>query len=154
MAKKIMKKKIFRTLYKGRMVRVNAVFAWVKRGATKAKPFLAPALVAGKKALTKLLPAAIQLGQKTGTLPKTLNQAVMKAGYAALAVAKKRCPVATGTLRNSLNVRMTSPYMATIGTAVKYAPFVEHGTKGGTIIRPVRKKALAFYWPRLGPAKK
>ena len=41
--------------------------------------------------------------------------------------AKELCPVATGTLKRSIN-SIIEKYRAIIGSALKYAPFVEMGT--------------------------
>jgi HK97 gp10 family phage protein len=43
--------------------------------------------------------------------------------------AKKRCPVRTGALRNSITVDFYGVMSAQIGPHLPYAPFVEFGTK-------------------------
>ena len=44
--------------------------------------------------------------------------------------AKEKCPVKTGTLRNSISTDLSQidAYEATIGTNVEYAIYVEYGT--------------------------
>jgi hypothetical protein len=63
------------------------------------------------------------------------------------AAAKALCPVDTGRLRASIKWAIEAvggALVGFIGTDVNYAKFVHGGTKGGTIIRPVHKRAL--YW--------
>lgn len=48
----------------------------------------------------------------------------------------------SGRLRNSISYEMLGPFMARVGTNVKYARYLEFGTKGGKVIVPKSKKAL------------
>lgn len=66
----------------------------------------------------------------------------------AKAEASKLAPVKTGNLRRSIRIGTVSDTSALIYAGAKYAAFVEFGTKGGTIIRPVRAKVLAWGGPR------
>jgi hypothetical protein len=67
-----------------------------------------------------------------------------------LNLARVRCPVRTGNLRNShqMRVEVNSARNHVVGhvfTHVKYARPVHQGRKARTI-RPKTKKALRFYW--------
>jgi phage gpG-like protein len=66
----------------------------------------------------------------------------------AKAEASKLAPVKTGNLRRSIRIGTVSDTSALIYAGAKYAPFVEFGTAGGTIIRPVHRKVLAWGGPR------
>ena len=57
--------------------------------------------------------------------------------------AKKKCPVDTGRLRNSITAEIQSPIEGQVGTNVKYASAVEYGTKPHTI-RPRKAKLLVW----------
>lgn len=48
----------------------------------------------------------------------------------------------SGRLRNSVSYAMIGPWTARVGTNVKYAKWLEFGTKGGKVITPKNKKAL------------
>lgn len=79
-------------------------------------------------------------------------------GQSALIVesdAKRRAPVDTGILRNSIHTKVhTSELKATIGTPIEYAPYVEYGTgiKGqGSSSGSTRGSGMAPQ-PYLGPA--
>ena len=65
--------------------------------------------------------------------------------------AKRYVPVRTGHLRRSITHEIRGKGRARVGTAVNYARIQE---VGGTIppheIRPKRKKALSFDWPKGG----
>ena len=57
---------------------------------------------------------------------------------------RRRAPVRTGELRRSIKKRIDVPNLsAEIGPGVKYAIFVEMGTRPH-VIRPVRARALRF----------
>jgi len=91
------------------------------------------------------------------------NRAAIRAGNDALGVkhttkatlrvlnlARVRCPVRTGNMRNShqMRVEIDSARNYVVGhvfTRVKYARAVHDGRKSRTI-RPVKKKALRFFW--------
>ena len=60
-------------------------------------------------------------------------------GGKAESYAKQLCPVDTGRLRNSITHQQIDAKTEVIGTNVKYAPFVELGTK--------RQKAQPFLRP-------
>jgi hypothetical protein len=62
--------------------------------------------------------------------------------------AKKLAPVQTGNLRRTIRVGTVTEDSAEIIAGANYAQFVELGTRGGTIIRPVRAKVLAWGGPR------
>lgn len=48
----------------------------------------------------------------------------------------------SGRLRNSISYEMIGPYTVRVGTNVKYAKWLEFGTKGGKVITAKNKKAL------------
>ena len=48
----------------------------------------------------------------------------------------------TGRLRNSISSEMIDPFTVRVGTNVKYARWLEFGTRGGRVITPKGKKAL------------
>lgn len=75
---------------------------------------------------------------------------VTKTTLRVLNLARVRCPVRTGNLRNShqMAVRIESARNHVVGqvfTHVKYARPVHDGRRARTI-RPRKKKALRFYW--------
>lgn len=70
-----------------------------------------------------------------------INQALLKAGALVEGSAKERCPVDTGTLRNSINYQLMDERTVIIGTNVEYAPYVEYGT--------VKMSAQPFLHPAL-----
>ena len=61
-------------------------------------------------------------------IERAIGAALEEIGMLAEGYAKKRCPVDTGRLRNSIT-HMTSGNSAYIGTNVEYAPHVELGTR-------------------------
>ena len=66
-----------------------------------------------------------------------IQKALEMCGLLAEGYAKKKCPVDTGNLRNSISHKVVPEDKAVyIGTNVEYAPYVELGTgsfyKGGT----------------------
>ena len=61
-------------------------------------------------------------------IERAIKAALEEIGQLAEGYAKKRCPVDTGRLRNSIT-HMTSGNSAYIGTNVEYAPHVELGTR-------------------------
>lgn len=61
--------------------------------------------------------------------------------------ARKRAPVDTGRLRNSIGHQVTAEggkVVATIGTNVSYAPFQEYGTRTGVPAKRFLGGALLF----------
>ena len=63
-----------------------------------------------------------------GGIERAIGAALEEIGMLAEGYAKKRCPVDTGRLRNSIT-HTTSGNSAYIGTNVEYAPHVELGTR-------------------------
>jgi len=55
--------------------------------------------------------------------------------------------VQTGRLRTSVKAERIAPLVRRVGTPVKYGKWLEEGIKGGTVIRPRHKRALAFIVP-------
>jgi phage gpG-like protein len=78
-------------------------------------------------------------------------QDIRRRGNRVLAAARRNAPVDTGSLRGSLNLRMTtedgSP-AAVIGTNIRHAMWVHEGTgiygPRGTMIRPTHARFLAW----------
>lgn len=130
----------------------NAVFRFVRHPGTKAQPFLTPALEVGKEVLKKGLVRAVGLGIKVKSLETRLDALVRTAAFAVQRAAQRLAPVDTGRLKGSINVAKRGPLFYTIGSNVKYARWVDEGTKPH-IIRPREKKALAFFWPKLVRAR-
>jgi len=128
------------------------VFAKVRRAATKAKPYLVPSgpvgLAAGLASFKRSIATLRTLAPSA--LERAAELAARTAAFAALDNARRKVPKATRTLYRSLNVRQRGPVTYTVGTIVKYARFVEEGTRAGTrngpFIFPRNKKALAFRW--------
>lgn len=70
----------------------------------------------------------------TDEIKQAAQQAIMVAleavGMVAEGYAKRKCPVDTGLLRNSItHTTDTADLAAYIGTNVEYAPYVEYGTR-------------------------
>lgn len=66
------------------------------------------------------------------TAPLVMTAVKKGIEYGAIKVTKDSkglCPVDTGNLRKSIRYEMIKEYVAEIGTNVKYAPYVEYGTK-------------------------
>jgi len=63
--------------------------------------------------------------------PEVLDASMDDLAAAVHQTAARFCPVDTGNLRNSINVR-TVKRKWIVGTAVVYAPFVEYGKPEGT----------------------
>lgn len=59
---------------------------------------------------------------------RALGSALLAGALLVEGDAKRRAPVDTGTLRNSIRAEQQSDTEATVGTPVEYAPFVEYGT--------------------------
>lgn len=57
-----------------------------------------------------------------------IRRALEECGLTAERHAKEKCPVDTGNLRNSITHQMDGDNKVLIGSAVKYAPYVELGT--------------------------
>ena len=69
-------------------------------------------------------------------------------GGKAESYAKQLCPVDTGRLRNSITHQQIDAKTEVIGTNVKYAPFVELGTKrqkAQPFLRPAAENHVAEY---------
>lgn len=77
------------------------------------------------------------------TESKKLSDVLVKAAAIVANEAKRKAPVDTGRLRNSIFFKRRGMRDAVVGTNVVYARFVEFGHKA--IIVPVRAKALRFY---------
>lgn len=126
-------------------------FKRVRLGATKPRPFLKPGGVHGRRVMVVELRRGIATLSGKGpldsrTVTAVAAKAVRVGAFAALKVAQRKAPVDKGRLRASLNARMRSKLIWTVGTNVQYAKWVERGRRGGRIIRPKRAKALAFRW--------
>jgi len=122
-------------------------FKWVRRGKTPARPFLGPAFKLGREVLVEQVQRVITTSRgRLTNLDRRLDKAVRIAAFATLVAARRKAPWDTGHLRASGNARQVSPLVWTVGFGAKYARWVEEGTKGGKIIRPVRAKVLAFHW--------
>jgi len=129
---------------------------FVHHPGTSAQPFLGPALKFGEKALKRLIPQAVTKvmndpsakNKRVATLKRELTEeldrAVRVAALATQASAIKRTPVASGRLRQSINIQKRDIMFYTVGTNVKYARWVEEGTRPH-IIRVKNKKALHFF---------
>jgi HK97 gp10 family phage protein len=76
--------------------------------------------------------------------PEAVSAIVRKTALDVEANAKAIVPVDTGTLKNSIQMEMTSPTSAIVSAHAEYAEAVEYGTRPH-VIRPKSKKAL--YWP-------
>lgn len=73
-------------------------------------------------------------------------------GERIVANARRRCPVRTGALRDSIGHRTTvsgSQVRLTVFADRSYARFVHEGTRPH-VIRPRLARALSFDWPRAG----
>jgi hypothetical protein len=82
-----------------------------------------------------------------GDYAREIRTFLHKAGLAVQREAQHRTPVATGTLRRSMAVKVDSsnpPVFAKIGTNMPYGPFIEYGERRGK--RGIIKR-------RLGPAR-
>lgn len=66
----------------------------------------------------------------TATLPERVRMAVRTTAAAVETGAKRRAPVRTGALRNSILTHFERDGLeALVGTALHYAPYVEFGTR-------------------------
>lgn len=75
---------------------------------------------------------------------KKIQKNLRRIGLKIVSEAKKRCPVDTGRLRNSIHSDLTSDgFGIRVGTNVNYAPDVEFGTKPHTI-KPKDSEALRW----------
>lgn len=78
----------------------------------------------------------IKITDNSQAVRQELNEAVERAltriGLQAETFAKKKCPVDTGNLRNSISnkVKTEGENAVYIGTNVEYAPYVELGARG------------------------
>lgn len=76
-----------------------------------------------------------------------VSSALEKIGLMAEGYAKKKCPVDTGILRNSITHQVDSDAVY-IGTNIEYAPYVELGTsrqKAQPFLRPAASEHGAQY---------
>ena len=68
----------------------------------------------------------------SGSFNNSLGRYVQSAGETVAGTARSFAPVDNGTLRSSINSQFTNPepglFIATIGTNVSYAPYMEYGT--------------------------
>lgn len=100
--------------------------------------------------------AAIQA--KVERIKQQANAAVQGAGINTEAYAKQRCPVDSGRLRSSIKYTPTAPNACTIGTPVKYAAYVEHGTYASRdepyVSKPTGMRPRPFLFPAFQQAKK
>ena len=69
-----------------------------------------------------------RLAQDTAFVSGPLRTFLARSGFTVEAEAKRRSPVDTGRLRASIATDV-QPFMVSIGSNVKYAPFVEFGTR-------------------------
>ncbi len=60
---------------------------------------------------------------------KAVGQQIAESALNIQMGAKKRCPVRTGALRNSITVDFYGKMSAQIGPHMPYAPYVEYGTR-------------------------
>ncbi len=65
----------------------------------------------------------------TEEMQKKIDKALEVIGGKAEGYAKKRCPVDTGNLRNSITHQQRDKGTEVIGSNVEYAPYVELGTR-------------------------
>ena len=78
---------------------------------------------------------------------KATEKALEMCGMQGEGYAKRKCPVDTGNLRNSIT-HGVEDYTAYIGTNVEYAPYVEYGTsrmKAQPFIRPAAENHVDEY---------
>ena len=77
------------------------------------------------------------------------ERALVRMGLQGESFAKKKCPVDTGNLRNSISNKVeTKEKSAYIGTNVEYAPYVELGTQkmaARPFIKPAATEHSATY---------
>lgn len=123
-------------------------FRYVRRKGTKAQPYLKPGLEVGKKAMRTALRGGVATLRtlKPAAFRQMVGRSVRIGAFAALQAAQRKVRRDTGRLRGSLNARQLSVFLWAVGTNVRYARWVEEGTRGGQIIRPKRGKVLAFHW--------
>lgn len=79
---------------------------------------------------------------------QAIDRALEICGGKAESYAKRRCPVDTGNLRNSITHQQLSDKEEVIGTNVEYAPYVELGTvkmKARPFLRPAAENHKAEY---------
>jgi HK97 gp10 family phage protein len=76
---------------------------------------------------------------------KQLSEIIQAATYAVEADAKKRAPVDTGALRNSIQSSFPTPKTGVVSASVEYAPYVELGT--------IHNKPQPFLFPALKAVK-
>jgi len=76
---------------------------------------------------------SVEITDNTDKFKDAKNDAVIRAleaiGLQAEGYAKRKCPVDTGNLRNSITHRQEDEETEVIGTAVEYGKYVEYGTQ-------------------------
>ena len=70
-----------------------------------------------------------QIDLRNKKVRKAVQEQVGKSALNIQREAKKRCPVDTGALRNSITVDFYGEMSAQIGPHMPYAPYVEFGTR-------------------------
>lgn len=73
-----------------------------------------------------------------------VERGLLRAGNKIRNKAVLLCPVDTGELRNSIQVKKTAPLTVAVGTNKEYAPYVEFGT--GTQGDPAVPHTTKEYW--------
>lgn len=93
------------------------------------------------KGLGKLLNKLDKLG---GSIPQSMQKALLQGGAVFEAGAKAHCPVNTGNLRDSIHTEAKDANTVSVGTNTNYAAYVEYGTgpKGDPTVAHTTKK----YW--------
>lgn len=91
-----------------------------------------------------------------GEMDERITQALTKAALVVEAAAKEKAPVDTGNLRGSIT-HDVEKNIATIGTNVEYAPYVEKGTgvfaKGGRANVPWSYEDASGKWHKTNGIK-
>jgi hypothetical protein len=65
-------------------------------------------------------------------------------GTAVVREAKLIVPRQTGNLGRSIHVKSATPKSVIVEASADYAAYVEFGTRGGTVIRPIHARVLAW----------
>jgi len=91
---------------------------------------------------------AIKLGRISEKVKQAIKQEIGASALRIQASAKRRCPVRTGALRNSITVDLYGEMSAEIAPHMPYAIFVEFGTRKMRA-RPYMTPAAEEERPRL-----